>query len=118
MTDEQKLRLAKFTKFLRNLPKANFNIRVWANFEDGKTVPYEACAIGWLPVLFPEDWEYCGGGPLLKNNPNSHLLDPIRDAIEFLGLTKDTETVQIFINHDHTARMIADQLDAHASVRS
>jgi hypothetical protein len=49
-------RLKTLIEFMKQLPPEKFDISTWVSKVDVQS--NSVCAIGWMPVVFPNDWRY------------------------------------------------------------
>lgn len=90
-------RLKKLADFLEFDPrvKGHFNLMTYVNIEEGNPAQLgdcgtTACALGWMPFIFPEDWCYSRHWtPMLKTSERPVLV--FDDTVEFFLPSSDGE---------------------------
>jgi hypothetical protein len=87
-------KLLKLCDFLDTLPPEKFN------YDKCGTV---CCAVGWLPKLFPDDWEwlkYNADGVAYKNYNNPEYRTPALQAALFFDIPDD-DARKLFVSAYH-----------------
>lgn len=93
----QKERATKLAKFLRQLPEYKFNFTsltspgVFTLDDLVHGCGTSACAVGWMPYVFPEDWSLDSRGWPVRNTDDNRSENEARrkvaeDVEEFLGV--------------------------------
>lgn len=87
-------RLQKWADFLRGMPEDLWDYRHWITVEEGAE-PQEAftkegrcgtsgCAVGWLPHVFPDDFQWLGEGESIWVSTRGHS-----SKRRFFGLSRE-----------------------------
>lgn len=91
-------RILKLADFIEPLSAKEFSFKhLVTRFDEVNQCGTNCCALGWMPAVFPQDWEWTKGS--VGARINTCLLfepTPFRDAQEYLGLS-DAEVDEAFV---------------------
>lgn len=99
---KNKERLGKLCCFLDSLDPSAFAFEsIVASFDEVDGCGTVCCAVGWCPVVFPEDWMWRTSDTVRLRDLRFTDLKALGAAAEYFGLTPD-EVDMAFVPWDHS----------------
>lgn len=104
-------RLKKLAHFLETVHPSKFNLGVWVRGTNPQKMSEEptkegtcgtvACAVGWLPKLFPQSWKWDNVLGVVKMKKNTlQSQDALGASAKFFGISV-TEAENLFLSHNY-----------------